>query len=79
MPRKNRIDMDGFYHIINRGVARASIYHDDEDFTKFLEITQEASDEYHFFVYSFCLMSNHYHLLVKTSSSKPCGSEVNFQ
>ncbi len=30
MPRKNRIDKVGFYHIINRGVARNSIYHDDE-------------------------------------------------
>jgi REP element-mobilizing transposase RayT len=67
MPRKNRIGKAGFYHIINRGVARNSIYHDDEDFTKFLEITQEASDEYHFAIYSFCLMSNHYHLLLKTT------------
>lgn len=69
MPRKNRIEKPGFYHIVNRGVARESIYHDDEDFSKFLEITEEASDEYHFAIYSFCLMSNHYHLLLETSSS----------
>ncbi len=69
MPRKNRIEKAGFYHIVNRGVASESIYHDDEDFTKFLEITQEASDEYYFTIYSFCLMSNHYHLLLETSSS----------
>jgi len=67
MPRKNRIDKVGFYHIINRGVARANIYHDDEDFVRFLEIVQDASDEYHFSIYSFCLMSNHYHLLFKTT------------
>lgn len=41
MPRKNRIEKAGFYHIVNRGVARESIYHDDEDFARFLEITQE--------------------------------------
>ena len=69
MPRKNRIEKVGFYHIINRGVARNNIYHNDEDFIKFLEIIQEASDEYHFDTYSFCLMSNHYHLLLETSSS----------
>lgn len=69
MPRKHRIEKAGFYHIINRGVAKNSIYHDDEDFAKFLKITQEANDEYHFAIYSFCLMSNHYHLLLKTSSS----------
>jgi len=68
MARKNRINKVGFYHVINRGIAKASIYHYDEDFTKFLEITQEANYEYHFFIYSFCLMSNHYHLLLKTSS-----------
>ena len=68
MPRKHRIEKAGFYHIINRGVAKNSIYHDDEDFAKFLKITEEASDEYHFAIYSFCLMSNHYHLLLKTSS-----------
>lgn len=69
MPRKNRIEKVGFYHIINRGVARNTIYHDDEDFRKFLEIIQDASDEYDFSIYSFCLMSNHYHLLLKTTSS----------
>lgn len=68
MPRKNRIEKVGFYHIINRGVARNSIYHDDEDFRKFLEITQDASDEYGFSIYSFCLMNNHYHLLLKTTN-----------
>lgn len=69
MPRKNRIEKVGFYHIINRGVARNTIYHSDEDFLNFLEILQDASDEYNFSIYSFCLMSNHYHLLLKTTSS----------
>ena len=68
MPRKLRIEKNGFYHIVNRGVARDSIYHDNEDFEKFLDITQEASDEYHFEIYSYCLMSNHYHLLMEISN-----------
>jgi len=65
MSRQNRIEQNGFYHIINRGVAKNTIYHDDEDFNKFLEIVNDASDEYGFEIYSFCLMNNHYHLLMK--------------
>ena len=64
MPRKQRIEKVGFYHIINRGVARVNIYLCDDDFLKFLEILQEASEEFSFEIYSFALMTNHYHLLV---------------
>lgn len=66
MPRKRRIEKIGFYHIINRGVAKTDIYLTDKDYQKFLEIVQDASTEYGFEIYSFCLMSNHYHLLLKT-------------
>jgi len=64
MPRKPRIEKAGFYHIINRGVARANIFLCDDDFLRFLEIVQEASEEYRFELNSFSLMNNHYHLLV---------------
>ena len=66
MARKLRIEKVGFYHIVNRGVARANIYLCDEDFLKFLEIAQDASEEYGFEIFSYCLMNNHYHLLLKT-------------
>ena len=65
MPRKPRIEKNGFYHIINRGVARANVYHNNYDFKKFLNILEEASLEYGFKIYSFCLISNHYHLLME--------------
>lgn len=42
------------------------IYFDEGDYRKFLEIVEEASTEYAFEIYSFCLMPNHYHLLVET-------------
>ena len=48
MSRKPRLKKAGFYHIINRGVARTNIYLCDDDFLKFLEIVQEASEEFHF-------------------------------
>ncbi|QOP42659.1 hypothetical protein FJR45_01310 [Sulfurimonas sediminis] len=67
MPRKRRIEKVGFYHIVNRGVARSNIYLSNKDYLEFLEIVQSASDEYLFEIYSFCLMNNHYHLLLKTN------------
>ncbi len=67
MPRKPRVERAGFYHIINRGVNKNSIYHDKDDFIKFLTFLQDASDEYAFEIYSYCLMNNHYHLLLKTT------------
>ena len=65
MPRKHRIEKNGFYHIINRGVARNKVFLDDSDNIKFLEILQEACEDYEFEIYSYCLMNNHYHLLIE--------------
>jgi len=67
LARKPRIEKNGFYHIVNLGVARSNVYCDDKDFSKFLEILEDASLEYDFKVYSFCLMNNHYHLLMEIS------------
>lgn len=66
MARKKRIEKIGFYHIVNRGVERRTIFYDDEDFKKFLEIVQDSAIIYNFALHSFCLMNNHYHLLLQT-------------
>ncbi len=66
MPRKPRVEYIGFHHIINRGVAKSNIFLKDDDFKKFLEIVAEAKERYDFILHSFCLMNNHYHLLIET-------------
>ncbi|MDY0320108.1 MAG: transposase [Arcobacteraceae bacterium] len=68
MARPTRIEKNGYYHVVNRGVAKVNIYLDTNDFFKFLEIVEEASIEYGFEVYSYALMSNHYHLLIKITN-----------
>ena len=67
MPRQPRIENIGFHHIINRGVARGDIFLKDDDFEKFLEILEDAKLRYDFTIHSFCLMNNHYHLLIETN------------
>ena len=66
MPRALRIERIGYYHIVNRGVAKMNIFLRDDDFKKFLEILAIAKDRYDFVLHSFCLMHNHYHLLIET-------------
>ncbi len=58
----------GFYHIVNRGVERRTIYMDEDDRMQFLEILQESAEVYGFEIYSYVLMGNHYHLLIRTSA-----------
>ncbi|MBN1869715.1 MAG: transposase [Candidatus Omnitrophica bacterium] len=66
MPRKPRIDHPGYYHIINRGVNRQNVFLEDEDKKKFLEILDTSRETYQFTLHSFCVLDNHYHLLLET-------------
>jgi len=67
MPRIARIQFPGaFYHVLSRGIERRSIYRSVRDRQRFLEILQEAQERYQIKVYGYCLMSNHYHLLLET-------------
>ena len=69
MPRKPRIDLAGFHHVINRGVNRQDIFLCDDDKDEFLRILAVACDTYNLIIHSFCILDNHYHLLVETSQS----------
>ncbi len=51
---------------MNRGRARQKIFHGSEYFDAFLKTVEEAHTRFGVQVLSYCLMSNHYHLLVKT-------------
>lgn len=67
MARPLRIEYPGaLYHVTARGNARQSIYSDTEDFRAFLELLGKLSERYHWLCHAYCLMSNHYHLLLET-------------
>ena len=66
MPRHARKkSKTGIYHIIMRGINRQSIFEDDEDYERFIETLRsyKAISEYE--IYAYCLMGNHFHLLLK--------------
>ncbi len=66
MPRKIRIKNPGFYHIINRGVARRSIFLEDADYEMFLMLLKDMIKSYDIVLHTYCLMPNHYHILLET-------------
>jgi putative transposase len=68
MPRRPRITEIGFHHIISRGVERRNIFIDDACFEKFLGLLSDVSIEYDLQIHTFCLMRNHYHILLETKS-----------
>ena len=67
MPRKLRIQYPGtLYHVMNRGDRRENIFADDKDREKFLETLGEACEKTGWQVHAYCLMSNHFHLVIET-------------
>lgn len=66
MPREARKKgSSGIYHIMLRGINRQTIFEDDEDKIRFLETIKKYKDQMKFQLYSYCLMNNHIHLLIK--------------
>jgi len=64
--RRPRIDLAGWHHVINRGVARSDVFGDKDDYAKFLEIVCKAASSYRAQLHDYALMPNHYHLLIQT-------------
>ena len=54
----------GMYHAISRGVDHCAIFVDRKDRTRFLELLESVSSECEVVIDAWCLMGNHYHLLV---------------
>lgn len=66
MPRVARKkSKSGYYHIVLRGINKQAIFYDDEDREVFLNRIRFAKDKTKFEIVSFCLMTNHVHLLIK--------------
>src|SRR6056297_4329604 len=66
MPRPPRADEAGaLYHALNRGNLRADIFHKDADFAAFERILHKALQIHQVELYSYQLMSNHYHLVLR--------------
>ena len=67
MSRPLRIQYpDAWYHVMNRGRRGEEIFATKEDYGSFVDLLEELAEVFHVRVAAYCLMSNHYHLLVQT-------------
>ena len=66
MPRITRGIADSFvYHILNRGNGKQKVFHKDKDYEAFIHLMKEAKERYSVKLFAYCLMPNHFHMVVK--------------
>ena len=56
------------WHVFARGVRRLTLFYEDFDYLKFLSLLREACLASGCVLYAYCLMANHYHLILKATS-----------
>lgn len=67
MTRPLRLEFPGaIYHITSRGNARENIFRGKIDRNTFLTILADTTARYNWLCHAYCLMDNHYHLLIET-------------
>lgn len=67
MSRPIRIAYPGaWYHVMNRGRRAENIYLDKYDYQTFVDLLQETSEAWNIQIAAYCLMPNHYHMLIQT-------------
>ncbi|MBW2544564.1 MAG: transposase [Deltaproteobacteria bacterium] len=67
MARPLRIEYPGaWYHVMNRGRSAEKIFRDRHDYQVFIKLLEESSEMWNIRVAAYCLMTNHYHILVQT-------------
>ena len=75
MARPLRIEFDGaWYHVMNRGAGRRLVFRSAVDRAMFLKLLGEISKIYGVEVHAYCLMGNHYHLLIHTPKAGLAGA-----
>jgi REP element-mobilizing transposase RayT len=67
MARPLRIEYDGaLYHITSRGNERRAAFRDNTDRELFLNTLAQVTGRFHWICHAYCLMTNHYHLIIET-------------
>lgn len=67
MARPLRIEFAGaLYHVTSRGDGQDDIYLEDADRELWLDVLDQVCERFNWVIHAYCLMNNHYHLLIET-------------
>lgn len=66
--RRDNQSESGFYHCFSRGNRKQPIFSNEIDYKHFLSLVSDRSDKFGIEIHAFCLMPNHFHLLIKADS-----------
>jgi putative transposase len=68
MPRRPRVSTAGlFFHVVNRAAKRSTLFETAEDYIAFEQVLASAVDRHSVSLFSYCVMPNHWHLLLSPS------------
>jgi putative transposase len=71
VPRPPRVDFDGaWHHVMNRGAGHQAIFLTATDYAVFFDCLDKAAAETATEIHGYCLMTNHYHLLVRSPEAR---------
>lgn len=65
MPRKSRDERPGYHHVASRGNNKQTIFLTDDDRRMFMELLEMSATRWHWTILAYCLMRNHYHLVLR--------------
>lgn len=66
MPRRpRRLQFGEYYHVINRGSVRGTIFHSETDYQTFITLLAQTVIRFEISLLAYCVMPNHWHMVVK--------------
>lgn len=79
MPKQNRyVPPDAVLHIVNRGNDKRVVFPEPVDYAAFLVLLREGRERFGVDLYAYCLMPNHFHLVVRTSGLEQISAYMHF-
>ncbi len=71
MGRQQRLDWSGaWHHVMHRGSGRRLVFRDDDERVLFVSLVSELDERFGVEVHAYCLMGNHFHLMVRSSKGE---------